>query len=174
MAQPDFVPLNTANQVRAPEVLPVPRRWAADRPGEIAGLRPPEGDRFGSAGPDQGYGLKLARSLVHRLQLEPDEHAADVVAGAMAIGTKRAALFGRAPVIYDFELAYTLFGFLGHTIPEMVQYRRELFEGASHHYWRQRLIADLVPDKTLRLTPAAVAAQLSEWKLLFDFDAASS
>lgn len=173
MAQPHFVPVNTANEVRATDTLPPARRWAVDRPGEMEGMRPPEGDRFGSAGPDQGYGLKLARSLVHRLQLEPGEHAADVVAGAMAIGTKRAALFGRGPVIYDFELAYTLFGFLGHTIPEMVEYRRELFEGASHHYWRQRLIADLVPDKTLRLTPAQVAAQLAEWKLLLDFDATS-
>ncbi len=172
MAQPDFVPLNSANKVRAPETLPVPQRWTPDRPGELTGMRPPEGDRFGTAGPDQGYGLKLARSLVHRLQLEPGEHAEDVVAGAMAIGTKRAALFGRGPVVYDFELAYTLFGFLGRTTPEMVQYRRELFDGAHHHYWRQRLIADLVPDKTLRLTPAQVADQLSEWKLLLDFDAA--
>lgn len=170
MAAPDYVPLNAADRVRPVEQLPPPRRWAPVRPGEIEGLRPPEGDRFGVPGPDQGYGLKLARRFVDRLELGKREHAEDAIAGCLAVALKRASLFGRAPVIYDFEHAFTLFGFLGDGPSDLVQFRSEVFAGASHHYWEQRDIADLVPDSTLRMTPADVRAALSGWRDLIDVD----
>ncbi|HVM09394.1 MAG TPA: hypothetical protein VM345_13085 [Acidimicrobiales bacterium] len=169
MAQPDYVPVNPGDRVRESEALPPPKRWTATRPGELRGLRPPEGDAFGHPGPDQGYALKLARQLKDRLELDAGEHAEDAIAGCLGVALKRASIFGRAPVIYDLELAFTLFGFLGEAPRELVTWRRELFDAASHHYWDQREIVDLVPEETLRLTPAEVASRVpADWRSLID------
>lgn len=170
MAQPDFVPVAVGDRVREPERLPVPDRWMVDRPGELAGMRPPEGTSFGTTGPDQGYGLKLARRFVGRLELQPGEHAEDAVAGCLGVGLKRASRFGRSPVIYDFELAFTVFGFLGGAPADLREFRAQYFVAADHHYWDQRAIADLVPDSTLALTPAEVREQLPNWRSLLALD----
>lgn len=166
MAQPNFVPARAADRVRAPERLPPPKSWVTDRPGEIKDLRPPTGRRFGKPGPDQGYGYALAEHFEERLQLVPHEHAADAVAGCVAVANRRAALFGRAPLIHDLEHAFTLWGYLGDAPPALVTFRRRLFEGASHHYFDQRDIVDRVSDATLRMTSAEVRQQLSDWKSL--------
>lgn len=167
MPQPPYVPLRSADRVRPVERLPVPDEWRPDRPGDIRTVRQPEGDQFGVAGPDQGYGLKLARHFNDRLQLAANEHTEDAVRGCLAVGLKRASLFGRAPVIYDFELAYRLWGFLDGAPAELVKFRRPYFDAASHHYEAQRAIADAVPESTLRMSPAQVASQLSNWRSLF-------
>lgn len=166
MPQPPYVPLRSADRVRPVERLPAPDEWRPDRPGDIQTVTQPSGDQFGVAGPDQGFGLKLARHFKPRLQLAPNEHAEDAVVGCLAVGLKRAALFGRAPVIYDFELAYTLWGFLGDAPSELVKFRKPYFEAVSHHYEAQRAIADAVPDSTLRLSPAEVASKVSNWQSL--------
>jgi hypothetical protein len=110
--------------------------------------------------------LKLAKRFVPRLQLSEGESAADAVAGCFAVGSRRAAGFGRAPVVYDMEFGYTLWGFLGGADDELIDLRRRLFPGAAHHYEQQRAVADLVNEETLRLTPAQVAERLSEWRTL--------
>lgn len=166
MAAPDYVPVAAADRVRAAERLPPAAAWIAVRPGEIPGLRPPVGPMVGRPGPDQGYGLKLARRMANRLELAEGEREADAVAGCLAVGLKRAALFGRAPVIYDFELAYRLFGYLGGAPDDLVAFRRERFTEAAHDYFAQRAIADGVPEETLRLTPVQVAERLSNWQSL--------
>lgn len=170
MAAPDYVPVTAADRVRPVEQLPPARRWAPVRPGEIDGLRPPTGDGFGSPGPDQGYALTLARRYDDRLRLAPGEHAEDAVAGCVAVALKRAALLGRAPVVFDLELAFTLFGFLGGAPTELIAFRRPRFAGAAHHYADQRHIADLVPEETLRLAPADVAARLEAWAEMIHAD----
>ena len=76
--------------------------------------------------------------------LEPDEHAEDVLAGAVAIALRRAAIFGRAPVGADIELALRLFKYLvgdEGTWPssDLVALRRERFAGAAHDYWRRQV-----------------------------------
>ena len=164
MAQPDFVPMTLGDRVRTADVLPIPDRWEATRPGELEGLRPPEGRSFGNTGPDQGFALKLAKRFLDRLELAPGEHAEDAVAGCVGVALRRAARFGRAPVIYDLELAFTLFGFLGGAPAELVEFRRPYFDAASHDYWDQRDIADLVDEATLALTPADVRSRLGEWR----------
>lgn len=172
MAQPDYVPVTPTDRVRQTERIPPSRRWTASRPGELPGLLAPRGESFGSPGPDQGYGLVLARRLADRLRLQPGERKDDVISGALAVGLKRASLFGRAPVVYDLELAYGLFGFLDDAPPaELVTFRKRLFESAAHDYWEQREIADLVPDETLRLTPADVRSRLADWRSLIDDEA---
>jgi hypothetical protein len=102
------------------------------------------------------------------VQLAEHEHLDDAIAGCVAVGLKRAARFGRAPVVYDMELAYTVWGFLGAAPNDLIAFRRSLFLGAHHDYWSQRAIADRVREETLRLTPAEVAARLSDWKSLID------
>ena len=168
MPQPDYIPMTRADEVRPAERMPVPRGWVVDRPGEVIDDGPPVGDRFGSPGPDQGYGLKLAKALAPRLQLAQHEHLDDAIAGCVAVGLKRAARFGRAPVIYDMELAYTVWGYLGDAPGDLVAFRRTLFPGCHHDYWAQRAIADRVPDTTLLLTPADAAAELIDWRSLLD------
>lgn len=166
MAQPDFVPMTLGDRVRTADVLPIPDRWEATRPGELEGLRPPEGRSYGNTGPDQGFGLKLAKRFADRLELAPGEHAEDAIAGCLGVGLRRAAKFGRAPVIYDFELAFTLFGFLGGAPADLVEFRRPFFDSASHDYWDQRDIADLVADDTLAMSPADVRSRLADWRTM--------
>ena len=168
MAQPEFVPINADDRVRTAERLPAPDGWVADRPAEHFGNEVQRGKRFGSPGPDQGYGLKLARSFVDggRLKLTAGEHAEDAVAGCLGVALRRASLYGRAPVIYDFELAYGLWGFLDDAPADLVEFRKPLFQAASHHYWDQRGIVDLVPESTLRMKPADVRGRVADWRNL--------
>jgi len=166
MAQPEFVPLSPADRVRPAERLPPHGGWRQDRPGELTRFDQHVGARRGTPGPDQGYGLTLARRFEGRLELAPGEHAEDAVAGCLGVGLRRASLFRRAPVVHDLELAFTLWGFLGDAPPDLVDYRAPLFRSASHHYWDQRAIADRVLESTLRSTPLAVRTQLADWRSL--------
>lgn len=167
MAQPDFVPVAFGDRPRRDETLPPPRRWTATRPADLVG-RQPSGSMLGNPGPDQGFGLVLAKRFVPRLHLETGEHTQDVVAGCLGVGLRRAARFGRAPVIHDMEVAYLMWGYLDPEPQEaLVAYRRPLFAGASHHYWDQRLIVDSVPASTFDLTPAQAGQQMAgDWRVL--------
>ncbi len=166
MAQPEYVPLSPADRVRPAERLPVPDQWLQDRPAELTSPGAPTGRRFGTPGPDQGYALTLAQRFEERLELGPGEHGEDAIAGCVGVALRRAALFGRAPVIHDLELAFTLWGFLGDAPADLVEYRMPLFQGVSHDYDRQREIAERVAESTLRLTPAGVRQLLADWREL--------
>jgi hypothetical protein len=165
---PDYLPLAGPDRIRPIDRLPVPRSWRSDRPADAPDPIPPRGPKFGSTGPDLGYGLKLARRFEPKLQLAEGEHSADAIAGCFAVGAKRAALFGRAPVIFDVEFAYTLWGFLGDGPEDLIAFRKPLFMQAAHEYWEQRQIVDRVKDPTFRLTAAQVRAKLGSWKDLLD------
>lgn len=167
MAQPEFVPLHAGDRVRAAERLPAHAGWRQDRPAELVSPDLPTGHRFGSPGPDQGYGLTLAKRFVDRLELAGDEHAEDAVAGSLGVGLRRASIFGRAPVIHDLDLAFTILGYLGGAPADLVAFRVPLVQGAAHSYWVQRDVVDKVADATLRLTPALARARLAEWRSLF-------
>jgi hypothetical protein len=137
----------------------------ANRPGDLKGGHP-HGPHLGSPGPDQGYALTLVRHFEDRLELAEGEHREDAVAGCVGVALKRASIFGRAPVIYDLEHAFTLWGFLGGAPEELIRFRKPLFEGARHHYWEQRQIVDLVPEETLRMTPEQIRRSLPAWREL--------
>jgi hypothetical protein len=171
MTQPDHVPLVAGDRVRAVERLPPAESWRPDRPADLQTPGMPTGPRLGSQGPDLGYGMKLARLFADKLVLAEGETLDDALAGGFAVGTKRSSQFGRAPVIYDFELAFTLWGFLPGAPADLVAFRRPLFMGASHHYEQQRDIADRVPATTLAMTPQDVRAQLGDWRTLVITDA---
>jgi hypothetical protein len=172
MAAPQYVPVPPTDRPRvyeSPDV--VPAAWRADRPGELAGPQP-QGTRLGFQGPDQGYALKLADEQFRpRLQLGPTEHADDALAGCVGIALRRASLYGRAPVIHDLTLAFTIWGFLDDSPPApLAELRRKAFEGVghtAHHYAEGRAIVDAVPESTLRMTPAeAAGAYPARWQEL--------
>ena len=103
--------------------------------------------------------------------LAPGEHAEDAISGCTAVAMRRSASYGRAPVIHDLTLAFTLWGFLPGAPDALVAAREPLFRSASHHYQSQRTIADCVPESTLRLTPEQVALQLDDWRSLVELPA---
>ncbi len=169
MAAPRFAPVPVIDEVRAyasPDVVPAP--WSPDRPGDLEAGQP-SGERLGYQGPDQGYGLKLAMSFRNRLHLGGLD-ADDAIRGCLNIALRRASLFGRAPVIHDLTIAFTMWGFLDPAASnDLMERRRDLFDGVGnvHHYKEGRLIADVVPEATLRMTPAEVqAAYPARWREL--------
>ena len=171
MSAPKFVPVATVGAFRDGEELPPAAEWRSDRPAEVA-VHQPKGRRLGTPGPDQGYALKLANSFHGKLELVDGEHEHDVVLGCLGIALRRASLFGRAPVIYDLDLAFAVFGFTGEgaTPAGLVAYRTPRFEAAGHHYEVQRGLTDLVPETTLRMTPASVKQTVAfgEWRSLLN------
>lgn len=163
MTQPKFAPILPADEVRDLYKLPPPAAWEPTRPADFRAA-PGEPHRMGRgvAGPDQGYALLLAEKMAPRLVLEEGEHEADVLNGACVLATRRAALFGRAPVSADLALALELFGFTAESSDEVVRARQEVFAGVAHDYWRGRELADLVPEATLRMSLAELKGQLAE------------
>jgi hypothetical protein len=166
MTQPKFAPIQIEDQVRDAYRLRTPEPWAPDRPADFRPGPVPSGRGFGTAGPDQGYALLLVRQLEERLSLAVGESMEDAVAGCVAIAMRRAAVFGRAPVLPDLQLAFTLAGYLGDPPLDLVSWRVARFAGVAHDGWSERELANAVPESTLRLTPARVAERLSEWRSL--------
>jgi hypothetical protein len=90
------------------------------------------------------------------------------------LAMRRAAMFGRAPVLADLELAFMLFGWLGGASPELREWRRQAVAGAAHGYPRRRALVEAVPEATLRLTPGDdVRAGLGNWRALLGISVAS-
>lgn len=148
----------------------VPEAWSPERPGVVDGLQP-AGPGLGAQGPDQGYALTLAHRLAPKLRLHGRERLEDAIRGCVLIALRRASLFGRAPVVHDVHLAFTIWGFFDERPPTALLARRaELFEGVGnvlHHYAEGRALADLVPEATLRMTPsAATEAYPARWREL--------
>lgn len=165
MTQPSYVPIAEADQVRPAFRLRTPLPWRAERVADLRAPGQPRGRQMGVPGPDQGYALLLAHRLFEgRLELSPGVTAHDAMSGAAEVAGARAALFGRAPVAGDVEMALYLFGFLGDAPEELVAWRTPLFQSAGHHYEQRRRIVDAVPEPTLRMTPDQVHARLSEWR----------
>ncbi len=171
MAAPDYVPIKPTDDPRSYKSPPWRTgEWRADRPAEVVGTGQPQGDRLGSQGPDQGYVWKLVGRFYDKLVLTEGERRDDVAAGCVGVALKRASLFGRAPVIHDLTVAFTVWGFLDpNPPPDLVELRRTMFQGVAntHHYPQQRAVVDAVPEATLRRTPGQVAVEhTSDWRSL--------
>jgi hypothetical protein len=154
VAQPTFVPVPDADRVRPSIPAPIPLKARANRPGELRSPTVPTGPGVGTTGPDQGFALTLAARLAPKLHLAAGEHADDLVLGIALVGSRRAALAGRAPSAYDVEVAAGLFGLLDDGCPAgLVAHRREAFRGVAHGYDAQRALVDGVPAEALTLSP---------------------
>jgi hypothetical protein len=170
MAAPKYAPTggHPSKYYSSPDV--VPDAWDPERPGAVEGLQP-RGERLGAQGPDQGYALTIANKLAPRLQLSGDERLDDAIRGCVGIALRRASMYSRAPVVHDLHIAFTIWGFYDENAPDdLVERRVELFEGVgnvNHHYAEGRILADMVPESTLRLTPdQATAAYPADWREL--------
>ena len=164
-----YVPTQAEDAPRESLRLPPPQGWRAVRPGDLApGENPvPPGILFGAPGPDSGYALTLAEKFHRRLEIVPPETEHDAMTVGAELAMRRAAKFGRAPVMVDLELAFLLFGWLGGASPELREWRRLRVAGAAHDYPRRRALVDAVPEATLRLKPGDdVRAGLGNWRRL--------
>ena len=158
MAAPDYVPADPVRPVRIYSSPPRrPGSWSATRPGDLPGGQP-LGTRLGSQGPDQGYIYKLVPLFDDELHLDGVSHE-DAVSGCVGVALKRSAHFGRAPVIHDLRVAFTVFGFLDPNPPaELVAERAEWFGevASTHHYAERRALVDSVSLDVLSKTPGTV------------------
>ena len=135
MTQPTFVPIAEADQVRPARHLHVPGAWTTSRPAELVGP-PAPGRMLGTPGPDSGFALRLAHRFEHELKLGEGESEHDVLLGVALIAAKRAALFGRAPCIYDVRLALNLWGFLDDAPADVRAARRRRSPPSRTTTWR--------------------------------------
>lgn len=172
MAAPRFAP--TGHRVddyySSPDVVPAP--WAQDRPAEIDGLQP-AGPRLGAQGPDQGFALRIAATMVKngRIHVTDGESIDDATRGSLGIALRRASMFSRAPVVHDLTIAFTIWGwFDANPAEDLLNVRRRLFAGVGdlgHHYAAARFIVDMVPESTLRATPEQITALYpAQWRSL--------
>jgi hypothetical protein len=163
VTQPRFTPIESRDEVRATKHLDPPRRWTPHRPAEFR--RDPGASvvRLGTAGPDQGYALRLAAALEDSIVLGHGEHREDALALAVQVALRRASMIGRAPVRGDIEFALNLLSYRTPLSDEGVAARRATVTGVAHDHWRCREIAASVPDEVLALGPAAVGAHAVEW-----------
>lgn len=169
MAAPEFVPVKPLDDVRTYESPPRrPESWLSTRPGDLDDSQP-RGPRFGHPGPDQGYVLTLVRLFEEKLHVIKGEDRDDVNIGCAAIALKRASLFGRAPVVHDLTLAYTIFGFLDERASGgLIELRRRAFASVRHanHWLQLQRLVDAVPESTLRLVHTEVSG--AAWDELID------
>lgn len=153
MTQPTFVPISEADQVRPARHLHVPGSWTASRPADLRTPHVPSGRGMGSPGPDAGFALRLVRRFEHQVKLTPGESEHDVLTGVALVAARRAAVFGRAPSIYDVQFALNLWGFLEDAPEDLVTDRRKAFSAVSHDYVAQRTLVDSVDEDILRRSP---------------------
>ena len=162
MTQPTHLSNHVVSDRLAPHKLSAVRSCEANRPGELQPATTPEGAYVGSPGPNQGFALTIARRLGHDAVLSTGEDLHDVEVGVAAIACRRAAMFGRAPSVYDVRHALGVFGYLDTAPSELVEVRRARFSGVGHSYPLVRTLADSVPASTLALSPRE-ALEL-EWR----------
>jgi hypothetical protein len=147
-ADPDARPRQQQN-LPPGVALPPASDWRANRPGDL-GPGQPEGKLLGDPGPNVGYAYTLAQRAKDRLRLGPHEHDSDVVAVVAEIAGRRAASFGRAPVMHDVDRAIALLGYDGTASPDFIEARTLLTQEAGHSYPRRRALVDAVPEDLLR------------------------
>lgn len=169
MTQPRFAPIQYEDEVRPTYALAPPERWVARRPADYPGQPAQFRRGEGVPGPDQGYALLLAGRIADRLVLAAGEHRDDVVSAGVAIALHRAAIFGRAPVLADLEVAFGLLGYLSRAPAALIDARRHAVDGAAHDDWKLRELVARVPGSLLRDPPASYAQPHERWREIEGF-----
>ena len=154
MTQPTFVPIAEADQVRPARHLHVPGAVDDLAPGRAGRCPPCAGaPASGRRGPTRASRSAWPTASRTTCELGEGESAHDVLLGVALIAAKRAALFGRAPCIYDVRFALNLWGFLDDAPAALQAPRRAAFSSISHDYVAQRALVDAVSEETLGLSP---------------------
>ena len=135
-------------------------------PGDLGGSEAARGRAARPPGPERRLRLhaRRARRRPARARARP-KHADDVIAVIAEIAGKRAALFGRAPVIGDVDVAIGA-ARLRRQRRRRVRRRRARCSCTkpAHDYRRRRALVDAVPDALLRRKPDEVGAEIDEWR----------
>ena len=143
MGQQPNIEITEADLPRKPLEPPPARSWRPEKPGVItAPDQVPSGGRFGNAGPDAGWGLKL---LAGADLPNDDPRLRGVVEGLMMA---RAARLGRAPVPEDIDAALVMCGY-GWDAPESVVQRTDRWLAAVPHESRPGATASAEMDPHL-------------------------
>jgi hypothetical protein len=142
--------------------LPPAQSWTPSRPGDLP-PRQPDGPLLGRPGPNVGYAYTLAARAKSRLNLTPHEHLDDAVAVIAEIAGKRAALFGRAPVMPDVDAAVALLGY-DDAVSSFRATREHLVHDAAHSYPKRRALVDSVPDDLLRRRSSELKGLVDGWR----------
>ena len=166
MTQPKFAPIAIGDEVRPSFKLDPPKPWVPHRPGEHRPGALSRRPGTGAQGPDQGYALRLVERFEDRLVLGRGEHVEDALAAGVAVGLRRASIFGRAPVSTDIEVGLAIFGYLDPSEPDVVAARRRVVLGAAHDDWCRMRCADLVPEGALRAGLADARSHAVDWLAL--------
>jgi hypothetical protein len=147
---------------------PPARSWRADRPGDLVAGRStsaqPSGTLRGTPGPNVGYGYTLVERARERFQLAAHEHLDDAMSVVAEIAMKRAAAFGRAPVIGDVDVAIALLGYDGSGDDAFVAWRTRAVHDCAHHYPLRRAVVDSVPPALLAKKAADLGPDVSQWR----------
>ena len=171
MAVDPFVTTRRENLPRRGTPMPPSKPWLPDRPGDHVGAGQPQGGAFGYQGPDQGYALRLAEMMQGEVTLAPGEHHEEVVYGVALAASRRASVFGRAPIGADVEIGYLVWGFLPDGVPSdvierLVALRRPLFADVAHDGAVQRVVVEAVPADVLELPLDEVRRRLQAGEVL--------
>ena len=138
----------------------VPRRWHADRPGDLKSPdQVPWGGPFGTPGPDTGYALKLASGA--DMKLEPGEDRGNVERAMVHLMAARASHFGRAPTNEDLKVAMLLLGLASpDQVPEATM--RQL--SRDRKYWAPRVVRSSAAARQMvaRVPPGLLGVSLED------------
>jgi hypothetical protein len=146
-----------------PHVAPA-RRWVPQRPGDLhAPADVPWGGKYGTPGPDTGYALALIGA--RDLPVSPGERG-DVDAALTAIVSARSSTFGRAPTVYDVDMAVLLLGLDPGRLPDEVAARLAAarpgwVSGAGHDHTVGRRLVAAIPRDVLTASRDDLARRLS-------------
>lgn len=135
--------------------------WEANRAGDLP-TGQPDGPLYGKPGPNVGFATKLAHGRSDRMHLRDQEALEDVLPVVAEIAMRRAASFGRAPIVHDIDFASRLMGYdrpVGHDF----DWRLLAVEGAHEEWPRRREIVNAVPDDMLRLAPDQLGDRVEEF-----------
>ena len=166
MAAPPYVPVPLTPRIRRGDEFSVgPPRPLPPRPAEVASCSPqPPG--FGVACPDGGFALRLVEARQGSLTLGPGERTADACAAIAAIGLRRAALLGRAPVLADVDIGRAVLGYDAAPSPLLCQWRRDHVDGAARRVDVRQQLADAA-QLGLDLVPGPSREQTEGWRAQF-------
>ena len=175
-----FVPSELGDRPRQQQnlppglALPPARDWRADRPGDLGRARPPE--RRAARPARVRTSATRTRSRRGRRTgsaSSPHEHADDVDRGVAEIAGKRAAPFGRAPVIGDIDVAIALLGYDGTADDAFVELRARLVHDAAHDYTAPARARRRGPRGAPAPARPALAERVAAWRAQARLDLSS-
>jgi hypothetical protein len=151
-----------AQNVAPGVTIPPARSWRLHRPGDEVAVGQPHGELLGDPGPNIGYALTLVHRVQDRFALAPHEHVDDAAAVVGELAMRRAASYGRAPVMHDVDCAMLVLGYQGGCAPDFAEWRAVIVEGAHHEYPRRRVLVDAAALDELRLAPQVLTSRTEE------------